>query len=87
MLSAFSFESGIIFPENYIQGIMDGSNTPAVIIVPQGSDNSVFRRLVSVGSDMLITVQAGIYAAADGKRPNSVPLSGECFFIPFSGTA
>ena len=62
------FYGGIIFPENYIQGIMDGSNTPAVIIVPQGSDNSVFRRLVSVGSDMLITVQAGIYAAADGKR-------------------
>ena len=62
------YYGGIIFPENYIQGIMDCSNTPAVIIVPQGGKTSVFRRLVSVGGDMLVSVQAGIYAAAEGKR-------------------
>lgn len=70
------FYGGIIFPDNYIQGIMDGSNTPAIIIIPQGSKNSVFRRLVSVGSDMLITVQAGIYAAAEGKRLSRSQLLG-----------
>ena len=67
-ISSGKYYGGIVFPENYIQGIMDGSNTPARVIVPQGSNNSVFRRLVSVGSDMLVSVQAGIYAAAEGKH-------------------
>lgn len=70
------YYGGVIFPENYIQGIMDGTNTPAVVVVPQGSNTSVFRRLVSVGSDMLVSVQAGIYAAAEGKRLSRTQLLG-----------
>ncbi len=75
-ISNGKFYGGIVFPDNYVQGIMDGSNTPAVIIVPKGSKNSVFRRLVSVGSDMLVSVQAGIYAAAEGKRLSRSQLLG-----------
>ena len=62
------YYGGIIFPKDYIQGITYGTNEPAKVIVPRGGDNEVFRQLVSVGSDMLVSVQAGIYAAADGKK-------------------
>ena len=75
-ISSGKYYGGIIFPDNYVQGIMDGSNTPAVIIIPQSSKNSIFRRLVSVGSDMLISVQAGIYAAGEGKRLSRSQLLG-----------
>lgn len=58
---------GIIFPESYVQGIMRGENNPAVIIIPKGRGelNPVFQQLVSIGSDMLVSVQAGIYAVND----------------------
>ncbi|MBQ9604207.1 MAG: ABC transporter permease, partial [Firmicutes bacterium] len=70
------YYGGIIFPKDYIQGITDGTNEPAKVIVPRGGDNEVFRQLVSVGSDMLVSVQAGIYAAADGKSLSRTQIIG-----------
>ena len=37
------YYGGIIFPKEYVQGIMYGNNTPARIIVPRGNNNFVFR--------------------------------------------
>lgn len=62
------YYGGVIFPQNYVQNIMSGIDDPARVIVPKGSNNAVFRRLVKIGSDMLISVQAGIYSTADGKK-------------------
>ncbi len=67
---------GIIFPENYVQNIMRGKDDPATVIVPVGHDNEIFRRLVKVGSDMLISVQAGIYSVAEGKNLSNRELLG-----------
>ena len=71
-----AYYGGIIFPENYIQGITDGTNEPAKVIVPKGGNNEVFRQLVSIGSDMLVSVQAGIYSAADGKKLSRTQILG-----------
>lgn len=52
-------------PQGLVEGIMDGTNIPAVIVFPESSglEASVFRELTEAGSSILSTSQAGIYAA------------------------
>lgn len=52
-------------PEGLVEGIMDGTNLPVIVIFPEsaGLEASVFRELTEAGSSILGTSQAGIYAA------------------------
>ena len=51
-------------PEGLVQGIMDGTNIPVTITLPQGNalENRVFKELTSAGARTLGSAQAGIYA-------------------------
>lgn len=51
-------------PENLVQGIMDGSNPPVKIVMPEqaGLESAVFRELTEAGAAILSSAQAGIYA-------------------------
>lgn len=63
-----SISAVIVIPDNFIEHIMNGSNTPATIVLPQSSINSkssFFRELVNAGVDDLGAAQAGIYAVDD----------------------
>lgn len=62
-------QSGEIFgiltvPEGMVQGIMDGTNIPVTITLPQGNalENRVFKELTGAGARTLGSAQAGIYA-------------------------
>lgn len=58
----------IQIPDKFIEHIMNGTNTPAKIILPQSdltSESMFFRRLVNAGVDDLGAAQAGIYAVDD----------------------
>lgn len=57
-------------PEGLIEGIMDGTNLPVTVILPErsGVEASVFRELTEAATSMLGTSQAGIYAADDYLR-------------------
>lgn len=50
-------------PEKMIQGIMDGSNPPVSVFLPQkGLESAVFKELTMAGARTLSAAQAGIYA-------------------------
>ncbi len=78
----------IIFPDNFVRGVVRGENPPAKIIMKQNSnaDNALFGDLVNSGCRMLACVQAGIYTiqeeytkttgkTLDGKTLNALNLS------------
>ena len=69
------YYGGVIFPNDYVRGIMHGNYEPAKVIVPGGNNNALFRRLVAVGSDMLVSVQAGIYSLSDSVSQTGKTLS------------
>lgn len=51
-------------PEGLVQGIINGTNIPVTITLPQGNalENRVFKELTSAGARTLGSAQAGIYA-------------------------
>ena len=66
----------ILVPDNFVNHIMDGTNTPAKIILPQSgvySKSALFRELVKAGSTDLSTAQAGIYAVDDVCSQYGIP--------------
>lgn len=54
-------------PDGLVEGIMDGSNVPVTVVLPDnaGLEAAVFKELTGAGSSLLKTAQAGIYAADD----------------------
>lgn len=58
----------ILIPDKFIEHIMNGTNTPAEVILPKGgltSGSPLFRELVNAGVGDLAVAQAGIYAVDD----------------------
>jgi len=58
----------ILVPDNFINHIIDGTNTPANIIFPRsgiGTKSMLFRTLVNSGVTDIGAAQAGIYAVDD----------------------
>lgn len=58
----------ILLPDNFVEHIMNGTNTPAQIILPKSgltSSSPLFRELVKSGVSDLSVAQAGIYAIDD----------------------
>ena len=60
----------IVLPENVINEILSGSNTPARLYLPEAAGEGVtgsriFEELANAGLNMLQTAQAQIYAATD----------------------
>lgn len=59
---------GIVYiPEGFVEDVLNGQNTPAVVILPDnpGIETSIFRAVLNAGSDTLAYVQSGIYAMTD----------------------
>lgn len=59
---------GIVYiPEGFVEDVLNGRNTPAVVILPDnpGIETVVFRSVLNAGSDTLAYVQSGIYAMSD----------------------
>jgi len=54
----------LVLPEQLIEGIMNGKNTSAIVILPDnmGIEASVFKEVADAGAVMLGSAQAGIYA-------------------------
>lgn len=54
-------------PEEFVQDIMDGTNTPVQILLPSGTglEGRIFRELTDAGARTLGASQAGIYAGGD----------------------
>lgn len=54
-------------PEEFVQDIMDGTNTPVRILLPSGTglEGRIFRELTDAGARTLGASQAGIYAGGD----------------------
>lgn len=54
-------------PDGLVEGIMDGSNVPVTVVLPDhaGLEAAVFKELTGAGTSLLQTAQAGIYAADD----------------------
>lgn len=60
--------AAIMVPDNFVNHIIDGTNTPADIILPRSNLNTksmLFRTLVNAGVTDLSAAQAGIYAVDD----------------------
>ncbi len=64
----------IVLPENVVEEILSGSNTPATVYLPKSAANGagenvtgsrIFEELANSGIGMLQTAQAQIYAATD----------------------
>lgn len=63
-----SVDAIILVPGQFIEHIMNGTNTPAQIILPKSgatSSSPLFRELVNAGVGDLAIAQAGIYAVDD----------------------
>ncbi len=63
-----SISAVILIPDNFVNHIMDGTNTPANIILPRSgvtSESMLFRTFVNAGVADLAAAQAGIYAVDD----------------------
>lgn len=54
-------------PEEFVQDIMDGTNTPVQILLPAdaGLEGRIFRELTDAGARTLSASQAGIYAGGE----------------------
>lgn len=60
--------AAIVLPEGVLEGILDGENIPARIILSRAGsemETAVFEEVVQAGARMLAAAQAGIYAADD----------------------
>lgn len=57
----------IVVPDDMLSGILDGSNTPARILLPPGSElqNKLFEALTESGVQTLGAAQSGIYAVSN----------------------
>jgi hypothetical protein len=57
----------ITFPENFYEGVNDGTNTPAIITLSSTLPlkSGIFKELVQDGASLIGTAQAGIYAVTD----------------------
>ena len=67
-LKSGSIYAIILVPDNFINHIIDGTNTPANIIFPRsgiGTKSMLFRTLVNSGVTDIGAAQAGIYAVDD----------------------
>lgn len=67
-LSTGQVTAAVVIPENFLAGVLNGTNIPARIILPDGNGFSrslAFRELVSAGASDLATAQAAIYAVDD----------------------
>lgn len=59
---------GIVYiPEGFVEDVLNGQNTPAVVILPDnpGIETVLFRCVLNAGSNTLAYVQSGIYAMSD----------------------
>ncbi|MDO5551316.1 MAG: ABC transporter permease [Lachnospiraceae bacterium] len=65
MLREGELSALLIVPEDFIQSIMDGSNHPVTVILPEnpGIEAGIFRELTEAGTRTLKSAQAAIYAA------------------------
>lgn len=60
--------AAVVIPKDFLAGILNGTNIPARIILPEKGINSqskVFRELINAGTTDLATAQAAIYAVDD----------------------
>ncbi len=67
-LSSGKVTAAVVIPENFLAAVLNGTNIPARIILPDGngfSQSIAFRELVSAGASDLATAQASIYAVGD----------------------
>lgn len=64
----------LVLPEQLIEGIMDGKNTSAIVILPDnmGIEAAVFKEVTDAGAVMLGSAQAGIYAVDDYLRQHDM---------------
>lgn len=64
MLGSGEVYAVILIPDSFVEHILNGTNTPATLILPrEGSLESIlFLTLADSGADTLATAQAGIYA-------------------------
>lgn len=64
----------LLIPEGLAEGIMDGTNTPAKVLLRDGSEipEQIFRELTRAGMRLLSTAQAGIYAVDDYSRAHEL---------------
>lgn len=63
-----SVDAIVLVPDKFIEHIMNGTNTPAKVILPKSgttSSSPLFRELVQAGVGDLAVAQAGIYAVDD----------------------
>lgn len=60
----------MVLPQGLIQGIMDGTNVPVDVLLPEhaGLESSVFKELTDAGSSILGTAQAAIYGTDEFLR-------------------
>ena len=59
---------GIVYiPKGFVEDVLNGQNTPAVVILPDnpGIETMLFRSVLNAGSNTLAYVQSGIYAMSD----------------------
>ncbi len=67
-LASGKVTAAVVIPENFLAGVLNGTNIPARIVLPDGNGFSrslAFRELVSAGASDLATAQAAIYAVDD----------------------
>ncbi len=57
----------IEIPENFVDDLMYGKNTPATITIPEnaGMETLIFRSMISAGAKSLASSESGIYAVSD----------------------
>lgn len=57
----------IIIPKHFVKDILDGTNTPATVVLPDKSsiEAMLIKDLIDAGTKSLASAQAGIYAIAD----------------------
>lgn len=62
-----SVQAAIIFGDTFIQDVMTGVNTPAIVLLPSDTElnTEIFREEVKNGISLIRTGEAGIYAVTD----------------------
>ena len=70
-LSKGEIYGAVFLPERLVEGILDGTNPPARIVLPKSGsrmESAVFTEAAKAGARLLSAAQAGIYAADDFLR-------------------
>lgn len=60
--------AAVVIPQDFLAGILNGTNIPARIILPDkglNSQSKVFRELINAGTTDIATAQAAVYAVDD----------------------